>query len=279
MKKASLAGSAVLLVALAGLGVWYAWRQRSEAPAAPPAAVASGPVTGAVVPVAPPSQVAAVPPVRHPIEVPPAASPAPGQTIEAVLAASFGRKAVLGLFQTDDFIGRVVATVDNLGRARASPRLWPMNPAPGRFTVETVRGESVVGADNGLRYTAHLLVLENAGAKRVYALYREFYPQFQRAYEQLGYPDGYFNDRLVEVLDLLLATPDRDAALAVHLPVTQGIAPPVRPWVLYEFDDPALQNLAAGQKLLLRMGPVNERRVKASLRELRQLVATGAATP
>jgi hypothetical protein len=280
VKNATLAGSAALLVALAGLGAWTWWQRRSEGPPAPPAAAASSPLVAAA-PAAPPSApVTAAPPIKHPIAAPEAAAAAPATpTIDAALTALFGRKTVLGLFQTDDFVRRVVATVDNLGRAQASSRLWPMNPAPGRFTVETIRGDTVVSADNGLRYTAYVLALEGAGPKRIYALYRKFYPQFQSAYEQLGYPNGYFNDRLVEVLDLLLATPDRNAALKVRLPVTEGIAPPARPWVLYEFDDPALQNLAAGQKLLLRMGPVNERRVKAQLRELRRLVATGAATP
>ena len=47
---------------------------------------------------------------------------------------------------------------------------------------------------------------------------------------------------------------------------------PARPWVLYEYDDPALQPLSAGQKILVRMGTANERRVKAKLTELRRLV-------
>ena len=42
--------------------------------------------------------------------------------------------------------------------------------------------------------------------------------------------------------------------------------------MLYQFDDPALESLSAGQKILLRMGSVNERRVKAKLAELRTLL-------
>jgi hypothetical protein len=42
--------------------------------------------------------------------------------------------------------------------------------------------------------------------------------------------------------------------------------------VLYEFDAPELKALTAGQKILLRMGPVNERRLKAKLAEIRSLV-------
>ena len=47
---------------------------------------------------------------------------------------------------------------------------------------------------------------------------------------------------------------------------------PTRPWVLYRFVDPELEALSAGQKILLRTGPVNEHRLKARLSELRGLL-------
>jgi hypothetical protein len=47
--------------------------------------------------------------------------------------------------------------------------------------------------------------------------------------------------------------------------------------VRYEFVDPALESLSAGQKILLRVGPANERRLKAKLSELRrELLARSA---
>jgi hypothetical protein len=180
------------------------------------------------------------------------------------------------MFQLDDFAHRLVATVDNLGRTHAPARLWPVNPAAGRFTVDTQDGGSVIGADNGLRYTPFVLLMETVDLRQAVKLYVHFYPQFQQAYQDLGYPNGYFNDRLVEVIDLLLATPEPAGPVKVHLPPINGPVQPERPWVLYEFEDPALQALAAGQKVLLRMGPVNERRMKAKLGEIRRLVT---ATP
>jgi hypothetical protein len=78
----------------------------------------------------------------------------------------------------------------------------------------------------------------------------------------LGYPNGYFNDRLVEVIDNLLAAPD-----------VKGPVKLVVPHVLYEYADPDLQQRSAGQKLLIRMGPANAAKVKAKLREIRAKVA------
>jgi len=47
------------------------------------------------------------------------------------------------------------------------------------------------------------------------------------------------------------------------------------PKVLYEYADPALQDLSAGQKILVRMGGDNEARVKAKLRELKRALTRG----
>lgn len=91
----------------------------------------------------------------------------------------------------------------------------------------------------------------------------KLYPLFQQACQDLGDPQGYFNDRLVEVIDRLLATPEPAGPLAVRLTDVKGPIASQRPWVRHEFVDPALQALPAGSKMLLRMGPDNERRLKA----------------
>jgi hypothetical protein len=100
------------------------------------------------------------------------------------------------------------------------------------------------------------------------SLYIRYYPLFQQAYEDLGYPGQYFNDRLVEVIDHLLQTPD----LQQPIQLKQGK-------VFYEYADPALEARSAGQKLLMRMGPQNEAAIKAKLKELRVYVTTSQDAP
>jgi hypothetical protein len=150
-----------------------------------------------------------------------------------------------------------------------------MNPAEGRFMTETSGDAEAISADNGLRYTPYVLLIETVDLQQVALAYAHLYPAFQKAYEDLGYPRRYFNDRVVEVLDQLLATPDVEGAIKVRRPAVNGPMQPTRPWVLYEFEDPAFQALTAGQRMLLRTGAVNERRLKARLSELRRLLATG----
>jgi hypothetical protein len=80
----------------------------------------------------------------------------------------------------------------------------------------------------------------------------------------------------VAVLDVLLATPVPAGPVAVQLTQVKGDVPSTWPWVRYEYADPQLESLSSGQKMLVRMGPDNARRLKAVMTELRRRVATGA---
>ena len=197
--------------------------------------------------------------------------------LESELHALFGRNSVLALLNLEDFPRRVVATLDNLGRAHAPPGLWPVVPAGGRFSVETRGDAQFIAAANERRYTPYMVLIEMVDMRRVFALYLKLYPRLQQAYADLGYPKRSFNARLVEVVDLILSTPQVDGGLRVQLPEVHGPVQPQRPWLLYTFDDAHLQSLSSGQKILLRMGPVNGQRLRANLAELRDLLTLLAA--
>jgi hypothetical protein len=272
-KKAVIGAGVAIVIAIAAVLLWR--QQRSEAPQP---SSAQAPSAVVALPAAPSASAPASAPAGplHPIEAAAIAASGPvlaPASVEDALVELLGRKQVLSALQIDDFPRRFAATVDNLGRASASPRLWPVNPTPGRFTTQTRGDVTTISADNGQRYTPFVLLVESVDMRRAVATYVRLYPLIQKAYEELGFPGRHFNDRLVEVIDLLLATPEIEAPLKVVLPTISGPVLPDRPWVLYEFDAPELKALAAGQKILLRMGPVNERRLKAKLTEIRGLVA------
>jgi len=184
---------------------------------------------------------------------------------------------VAALFVTDDFPRRFVATVDALGRSAAPASVWPMRPAAGRFEVAGTGDAEHIGPDNGLRYAPYVQLLESVDAAALVRAYTAIYPQLQQAYVDLGFPEGYFNDRFIGVLDQLIVTPAPPRPLAVRLPPVGGPVQPSRPWVLYEYADPRLQALTAGQRLMLRLGDVNERRVKARLVALRDALVANSA--
>jgi hypothetical protein len=269
-----IAGAALVLTAL-GLGGLYMWQYRMRpvqvAEAPPPPASAAAPALAA-----------SEPAIRHPLEAAPAASaaaPAPGDTApqwSALLIDTFGKSPVLRFLQTDDFSRRLVVTIDNLGRGHAAPALWPVQTTPGRFSVSGGDGElRNINPTNAGRYTPLVQWIASVDAKTAATLYVRMYPQLQRAYEEAGYPGRYLNDRVVDVIDHLLATPDpAPGAPLVQLTEVKGSVPSTQPWLRYEFADPQLQSLSSGQRILLRVGPQHRQVLKTKLAELRrQLVA------
>ena len=247
------------LLAVLGVGALYYWKHAQEAPPAPP------PPSPPPVAQAPEATPEAPPPaIQHPVpEAPPAAKPLPpladsDATAHDALLNLFGAESLARAFNTDGAIRRFVVTVDNLPRKTASARLMPVKPVPGGFAVAGSGDEAKIGTQNALRYRPYIVAMEGVEAKRLVATYVQLYPLFQTAYQELGYPNGYFNDRLIVAIDDMLAAPD------VPEPRLS------QPKVLYEFADPALENLSAGQKILVRMGPENAKRVKDKLRAIRR---------
>jgi hypothetical protein len=256
----SLLAAAALLV---GAILW--WSQRGT-PSLPSVASSTVPVPSAA------------PAPAIPVELPPpaAASPLASAEVPGALAELLGGGAALVL--TEGFPRRFVATVDNLGRQHAPAIAWPVAPTPGRFTVDDAGGASVPSAANAGRYEPLVRLAESVDAAQAARFYRRVYPLLAAAYRDLGYPHGEFHTRLLAVIDLLLATPQPAQAPAVQLLDVKGSVPSLRPWVRYEFVDPQLQSLAAGQKILLRVGPANERRLKVKLTQLRAALSSRDAS-
>lgn len=268
MRRESLQWIVPVVLALGVVAaLWFYWAQ-TRSPAPPPEEEAQ--------PAQPPVTEAPAEPV-HPLPEP-AAQPADTPELEPLppldqsddyfemaLTDLFGSGLEERLVDTR-LIERIVATVDNLPRGQLADRIKPLDTVPGRFAVQS-EGENApdsrytLDPANYERYEPLVRMIVETEAADMAELYRRFYPLFQKAYVDLGYPDAYFNDRAVEVIDHLLATPEPAGPIRL-----------VRPHVLYEFAEPELEDLSSGQKALLRMGPENAAAVKAKLREFRELI-------
>ena len=266
----------VLAVALVAAGGWW-WQREARAPilvappisaapeAAPPAAAVSEPASG-------PQHL--VDGLAEPDAALPALTNADDYVAQA-LAELLGQGQVARFLQVDGFVRRVVATVDNLARDQAPVGMWPVQATPERFMAQGEGNAQSIALDNAARYSAQVQWIEGIDLQRAVALYARLYPLFQQAYEALGYPGRYFNDRVVAVIDHLLQAPEPTGPVRVQLTEVKGEWSSARPWVRYEFADPQLQALSSGQKIMVRVGLVNERRLKTRLKALRALVATG----
>lgn len=186
------------------------------------------------------------------------------QYFKLELSTLFG-PALADALISSALIERLVATIDSLTRAQLAERIRPMSALPGQLEVagQDGSGDYLLLSDNYARYDALVEQVTTANLDEVMDLYRRYYPLFQKAYVGLGYPNGYFNDRLVEVIDHLLATPEVSDPIVL-----------VRPHVLYEFADEELESLSSGQKMLIRIGPQHRAAIKETLIRFRTLVTS-----
>ena len=145
----------------------------------------------------------AEPHIRFPIAEAPPSKPLPtlaesDSTLQDALVGLYGRGALTRFFHIDDIIRRFVATIDNLPRQTAALRLMPVKPVAGALATSKAAGNTQISDENYLRYRPFLQLMEAVEAKRLVAVYVHFYPLFQTAYRDLGYPTGYFS-RLISV--------------------------------------------------------------------------------
>lgn len=227
--------------------------------------------------VAPPpiAQPQAEPAIKHPVTTAPeelnAAAPVidleqplpelkqSDTTMAAILTKLFADQKLERFFTLEHFIERFVVMIDNLPRSQLPATHRPLKKIPGSFLAQGTRDQLTIDPANYQRYTPLIEGLAALNKQQVVAVYKRLYPLFQEAYQGLGYPNAYFNDRLVAVIDHLLTAP----LLSGPVYLTQ-------PKALYLYADPALEELSAGRKILLRSGPENATLIKAMLHEYRR---------
>jgi hypothetical protein len=221
---------------------------------------AAAPVPAATsTPLPPPAE----PAVKYPVAAAPAPEPLPTLNESDVpvfmaLANLIGKQPADQFIIPQDLVRHIVVTIDNLPNTKVAERLRPMKPVTGRFAAAGSEESPTLDPANYDRYKPLVQLIQSIDDEKLMTIYARYYPLFQDAYENLGHPPQYFNDRLVEVIDHLLAAPDVKDPIALAQPNVQ-----------FEFADAALESRSAGQKVLMRMGGANASVVKEKLRTLR----------
>jgi hypothetical protein len=111
------------------------------------------------------------------------------------------------------------------------------------------------------RYAPYVDVFESLEAESLVQLYQEYKPAIEQIFSEIASPYANFDEKLEEAIEVLLDTPE------VPMPVEIFTDS-----VMYKFVDSQLESLSAPQKQLLRTGPENMRRIKAKLREIKELL-------
>jgi hypothetical protein len=259
-------GLILLLALLIAAALWW-WQsglfrfwEHDARPSAPP--------TLPRVDIAPPAAQTEVPaaPVEYPMAQLPSDVPQPplppldrsDKPILDALTSSLPGEPLPGYLNMQDYVRRLVVTVDNLPREIVPSQLSMVQRIPGPLSVQREGDRILLDPANASRYDSFIAFADSLPPKVLAQLYLRFYPLLDKTYKDLGYPKARFHDRVVVAIDDMLAAPSPTGPIEL-----------VQPQVLYRYADPALQRLSAGQKIMVRVGPANAERLRRVLRRLR----------
>jgi Protein of unknown function (DUF3014) len=141
--------------------------------------------------------------------------------------------------------------------------LGPLRPT-GTFSVVERHGHTTIAPTSYARYDAMAGVIAALDPATVVRVYQMLAPRLEEAHGELGEGERTFDAALRDGLRRLSETPIPDGPVAVT--ARGGV---------YAYADPRLEALSPAQKLLLRSGPDNARRVQAQL----SAVATALGAP
>ena len=145
--------------------------------------------------------------------------------------------------------------------------LAPLRPT-GTFSVVERGGRTTIAPASYARYDAMADLIAALDPAAVVRVYRMLAPRLDEAHAELGEGGRTFDAALRDSLRRLSETPIPDGPAAVT--ARGGV---------YAFADPRLEALSPSQKLLLRSGPDNARRVQAQLAAIAAALGAPADSP
>ena len=158
---------------------------------------------------------------------------------------------------TQDLARQFVVFVDNLAQGELTRKVSPIKGPEKLFTVSEITNKVYLNPDSYHRYDAYVAVIASMDEQSLMNTYKQLTPLLDEAFAELGYSNAKFNDRMLQAIKVLLAAPIIEDPIELN-----SIS------VNYQFVDPNLEALPSAQKLLIRMGPENTRKVKIALRKL-----------
>lgn len=246
---------AFLIVAAIGAVAWWKLRPGAARPAVPPPAAAAPEPEPEATPAA--SAADAAPPLP-PLD----ASDAYVRDLGAGLSRDTTFVSWLG---HDDLVRRFVAAVANVAEG-ASPAVHVPFLRPAETFRVLARGDrTVVDPATFRRHDPAVTALTSLDAAACARALARLEPLFDVAWRELGDPRQDFRGTLAAAL-----------ARLTSVPVPEGEVEVVPEGAVWAFADPELERRAAVEKLLLRLGPDNARRLQGWLRELAAARAAGS---
>ena len=157
-----------------------------------------------------------------------------------------------------DLVRSFVVSVDKIAVGSSPGK--ELKPAAPQGKFQTLGSGRTLRIDPASydRYNALANVVDAIDPEGAARAYRRLRPLMQQAFDELGYVNLSFDDRLARALGRL-----------VDVPVQEGDVMLKATSVTFQYADPELEELSPAQKHMLRMGPHNMRLVQTQAARLR----------
>ncbi|MGW7677373.1 DUF3014 domain-containing protein [Shewanella sp. S23-S33] len=156
-----------------------------------------------------------------------------------------------------DLVRQFVVFVDNLAQGELTRKVSPLKGPEKLFSVSEITNKVYLNPEGFHRYDAYVDSIAKMDEQSLITTYKQLTPLLEEAFTELGYSNAKFNDRMLQAIKMLLAAPIIEDPIELN-----SIS------VNYQFVDPNLEALPSAQKLLIRMGPENTRKLKVALRKI-----------
>ena len=128
--------------------------------------------------------------------------------------------------------------------------------------MSEITNKTYLNPDGYHRYDLYANFIAGLSDKDLVATYTELKPLFAEAFTELGYSDIDFDKRMQQAFSMVASAP------IIEDPIELSSIS-----VNYKYVDPNLEALPNAQKLLIRMGPDNTRKIKEAVKKLQQSFA------
>ncbi|SHI21213.1 DUF3014 domain-containing protein [Ferrimonas marina] len=158
----------------------------------------------------------------------------------------------------DSLLRRITVFVDNLAGGEVLRQQGPFTSMTEDFKALEVNNSLYLDPEGYRRYDQYAEFLYRLEEEVLRDAYLRTEPLLDEAYQELGYGPGRFRGTLLDAIEVLLRAPEYEQPLALESHS-----------VNYQFADPDVENRSDAQKMMIRMGPDNARKVKSLLRRFK----------
>lgn len=171
--------------------------------------------------------------------------------------AAFKRISINNILNKDNVARQFVVFVDHIAHGDVARKASPLTAPEQQFDVLEVSDKTYLNPDSYHRYDIYAGLLEQMSPTAIVDTYVKLMPLLDDAFAELGYEDVSFNQRVRKAIKEIMKAPVIDQPIELT-----SVS------VNYKFKDADLESLPNAQKLMIRMGPDNTRKVKMALKKM-----------